>query len=463
MFLDHVPHAPPAVAAPSLQVEGYRDGLRLSLHSTLACAARRPERLGALAAIERVNGVDGMYESRHAERLHEEARLPFRIAAEPFALPPALAENLPLYGKALAGYYNACNALIDDLPADHVWSRRLNHHKPRFLLDMPRGKHLFIRPDFLLTEGEPVVTEIETSPFGLGLSHYLNDAYPGSTLDDSPALVRRFEGLGSVCFGYTPYTERYRGQFAYFAAYLRGHGIDADTAPMEQVRLNGAVRANGRAFDTLYRGFYLHEADEAMLHGNVMPNGNPQIEEKAVMGMLWDDELEPTLRASLGDDYDVLRRIIPPTFVVDGVPPRNFPAELRTWEDLAALPRSQRTFVLKTSGFSPSGSWGKGVTFLEKLSHAACAETLAEALRSEHELFVVQQFRKGAHFSQEYFDFHGADFRTMRGRVRFTPYFSTDDGALLTSKITMCENTDCVHAMVDSINSPVSHAHSGRV
>ena len=43
----------------------------------------------------------------------------------------------------------------------------------------------------------------------------------------------------------------------------------------------------------------------------------------------------------------------------------------------------------------------------------------------------------------------------MNGRVRLTPYYSVDTGELLTAKATMCEGTDFIHAMVDSINVPV--------
>jgi hypothetical protein len=79
-------------------------------------------------------------------------------------------------------------------------------------------------------------------------------------------------------------------------------------------------------------------------------------------------------------------------------------------------------------------------------------------MHSERDLFIIQQFKKGAKFTQPYFDFHHSEMKNMTGRVRFTPYFSVESGTLLTSKITICEKTDFIHASVDSISSPVSYA-----
>lgn len=460
------------------------DHFRLRLSTTLQCAQqqRSPFLTDRLLALETINAHAGettFYQSLHQERIHPESKLPFRISSEPFKLPDQIRSSLDIYGKAISEYYKVCDDLYQNLPFDHRWKQYLDHHKPDSLLEISakeQGQHIFLRPDFILTKDEPTVTEIETSPFGIALSHFLNDAYNHAkkpTLTNPDVVLDEFiRSMGldneqgqSLCLILTEYTRRYEGQFDYLANALRTKGVNAEVQLLDNLSIqNGNISAGGKKFDVLYRGFYLHQALEdpkiALLleesQGRIYPVCKPHMEEKALMAMLWEEEFQSYFQSKLGEQVDILKSIIPPTWVLDPHRvPAHMPYGIRSWKDIAKLSRKQRSFVLKTSGFSPQSSWAKGVTFLEKLSQANCESTIENALADEDDLFILQEFRKGADFSHDYFDFHYASMKQMNGRIRFTPYFSVHDGSLLTAKATMCENTDYVHAMVDSINVPV--------
>ncbi len=459
------------------------DHYRLRLQTTFACASEThdPEttqRLLRLEAINRQAGANQFYASARLDRVHPESTLPFRLSPEPFRMPDELRNDLPVYGEAVAAYYRSCRSLITDLPRDHRWKKYLGHHKPSYMTESLGGdsrNHAFLRPDFILTDGAPAVTEIETSPFGLALSHFLTSAYGSAgtqTLTDASALPPAFlkNVLGEeyegkrLAIAITEHTKAYQGQLKYFAEVLRSHGVNAEVTFAEELQTSGdSVLHRGERVDGVYRGFYLHEALgdpqlETLLRSgsNVFPPAHAMLEEKAMMGMLSDEELSPYFREHLGErTMQVLARIIPRTWVLDPNLPPPTNTGLQQWTDLAAMNKTQRQFVLKTSGFSPESSWSRSVQFLGRLSHERCRETIEHAQSDEANLYVIQEFRKGSDFKQPYFDFHEHCMKTMRGRVRLTPYYDANDGRLLTAKATICENTDFIHGMIDSVNVPV--------
>ncbi|MBP7075038.1 MAG: hypothetical protein KBA81_06605, partial [Rhabdochlamydiaceae bacterium] len=461
-----------------LQYEQYKDAYehyRLRLKTTFnhALDEANPaitQQLIALEAINKDAGSTTFYQSDHIDRVHAESKLPFRISSEPFQLQEHVRSQLDAYGVAIAAYYGACDTLIKSLPKDHRWIGYLNHHKPDFLLELSANEkrnHMFLRPDFILNDGEPTVTEIETSPFGLALSQFLNSSFrkagKDTVVSDEILLQTLIEemlpsGRGSMCFGITDYTKRYEGQFIYLANLLKAKGIDASVSMMENIQsTEGKLTLDGKKIDALYRCFYLHQSvsDPHLAkvlqdnQENIFPAIKPQLEEKALMAMLWDPEFKEFFETNLGENDASLRKIVPPTWVVDGQNlPSNFPYPISKWEDFASLSRKQRSFVLKTSGFSSQSSWAKGVSFLEKLSKDACAEIMKVASQSQDDIFVIQQFKKGADFHHPYFDFNDGAIKDMKGRVRLTPYYSVKSGKVLTAKATLCENTDYIHAMV---------------
>jgi len=453
------------------------DRYRLRLQSAME-AVQKPhgeEIVDELLRIEEINKEAGkvhVYDTKHSDRIHEESELTFRVSPDAFPLPPQVL--LKEYGPALVQYYRACERLIAELEDDHIWQKYLDHSKPTWMTErakLDEKSHLFLRPDFILTEDAPVATEIETSPFGLGLSYFLDNAYKKAgqeTSADEQAVLRAIQSAAgeSICFVVTEYTDQYKGQFAYLCSELEQMGMRAVVTYPEELEIQGDhCTVGNQRYDSVYRCFYLHQAsDDPKLQAiscfeNTLPPCKPQLEEKALMGMLWDEEFESFFRSALtAEQLAILQTIIPKTWVVDA---DNVPDDLgiKDWGDLAELSRKQRKFILKTSGFSTDGSWAKGVVFLEKLNKQNCRETMKNAAHADG-LYVLQEFRKGTKFSHKYFDFHASEMREMNGRVRVTPYYSVEDGSLLTAKATMCENTDIIHGMVDSINVPVVESQS---
>lgn len=241
---------------------------------------------------------------------------------------------------------------------------------------------------------------------------------------------------------------------------MKEEGVDVSVAMPDDInKQEEAFFVNGKKIDVLYRGFYLHETidDEklsAILQSglNVFPGCKSHLEEKAIMAMIFDPELEDVFRRSLGHHLSVLKKIFPPTYILKDTPPEIL--GIKEWQELSQIPRNKRNFILKVSGFSNIGSWAKGVTFLNQLSQQQCRQAIEAALNNPS-IFVIQEFRKGKKFEQEYYDFESSTIQTMLGRVRLTPYYHVGTGELLTAKTTMCSNTDFIHASTNSINSPI--------
>lgn len=428
---------------------------RLKLQATLNCLKKQPQEKERLLKVEAVNerAADfNIYDTDRLDDIHPESALTFHPSPETFTLP----ENVDLegYGQAIQEYYWACKQLILDLPKNHRWLHYLNHSKPQWMLDMEdkevRG-HAFLRPDLILTEGHPVVSEIESSPFGLALSHFLEKAYKEDSDEDEVLAIIAEEltqgKTGSYAIVYSDHTAKYQGQLEYLANELQKRGINIEAVKDSDITED---------YDGIYRGFYLHEAvhnprlQELLEDTHVLPPVAPRLEEKALMGMMFDPEFEDYFKQMAG--FETLKNIMPKTWVLSE---DNVPEEFDSWDDLVNMSRRQRQYVLKISGFSDDGSWGRGVTFLSRLSKEDCARAIKEAMESDA-TYIIQEFKKGSKFEHPYFDFNAEEIKTMKGKVRCTPYYSVRDGSLLTAKTTMCENTDFIHAMTHSINVPTT-------
>ena len=459
-------------------------GCRLKLSAILDCAHFYPDKVEVLERIEAINESASsfhIYDTGRSYNIHSESALTFHPSPDSFELPESIKSEMNEYGIAIQSYYWACKSLIKQLPVGHRWLDYLGHSKPEWMLNIENQEergHAFLRPDLIPTDSDPVVTEIESSPFGLALSHFLAKTYRKvgeSALGSEDELIQIIRnGLapdaddkeGLYALMYTAHTSKYKGQLEYLAQQLRMIGMDAVVIQSDSTKKddNGVLTYNGRSLKGVYRGFYLHESVKNPILRDVLesqtltvfPPVLPRLEEKALMGMLFDPEFEDYFQGELGaKSFSILKRIFPKTWIMDKkFKPTNFPYGIKEWEDFSNLSRRQRQYVLKVSGFSNESSWAKGVTFMGRLSKDRCDAIIKRALDSD-DTYVIQEFRKGIKFKHPYFDFHARMLKTMHGRVRLTPYYSVQDGKLLTAKATMCENTDYVHAMVDSINVPV--------
>lgn len=119
------------------------------------------------------------------------------------------------------------------------------------------------------------------------------------------------------------------------------------------------------------------------------------MEEKAILAFIWDKRFEGYLKSRLGmAAFTHLRDVIPPNWIVGQE--KHFapglPGNMDSSLGLATLSRSKRAFVLKSSGFGDSSSWGEGVNFLHRTSNARTVELLRSALQDRTSLYVVQEF-----------------------------------------------------------------------
>ena len=113
----------------------------------------------------------------------------WRVATQPFPLDKKTVQQLEQLGRVLLKFYQAANTIYrwsaeGRLPA---WpSAWLDRGKPQSIIDLQRSKEFraelprVIRPDILLTDDGPRITELDSVPGGIGLTAWLNRAYTGA-------------------------------------------------------------------------------------------------------------------------------------------------------------------------------------------------------------------------------------------------------------------------------------------
>lgn len=414
--------------------------------------------------LEEMAGQYSMYHARRDE-FTTDSPIPFRVSPEPFELVPGEREEILRIGSDVAQFIDAANELYH---TDEQVHATLNTGKPEvFCVDRPT-QYLFIRPDLIITEHGFTICEVETSPFGLGLSHLLTQGYAQEGFevmvgpDALPAHVQDHAPMEGTIV-YSDKTAQYSGQLTFLADTVFGgegrHWTAEHTAD---------VVTDGTPETDEYRGFYLAEylkdpSVRALVDRNLhnpatslFPSLTPHLEEKAILALLWDKRLDRYLKSQLGTStVRHLRDVVPPTWIVGQEEHflLGLPDGIARSSDLANLSASKRTMVLKSSGFSTNSSWAEGVTFLEKQSREKARTVLQQAEQDRDVLYVVQQFRKGVKRPIRYeVNGHTED---MYGRVRITPYFSMPDGKLLSVKATIRENSDLIHGSSDSVSTAV--------
>jgi hypothetical protein len=345
-------------------------------------------------------------------------------------------------------------------------SSLLNTGKPQELLTQNNSDYLFVRPDLIVTSEGLKICEIETSPFGLGLSHLLNTGYTqagfetlSSELELSNYVQSKISRSGQIVF--SDKTKSYKGQLEYTAQKIFSnekqnwsathiHDFDiSSTQPM-------------------YRAFYLSESlmDDSvnqlvnlrLQSGDITPSITPHLEEKAILALIWDRRFENFYKKQLGEtSFNQLREHIPKTWIIgqeEHFSP-GMPKGISTTIDLAGQTRKNRQFVVKPSGFSANSSWAEGVSLMHEKSSEKATQILTDVCQTTSHLYVVQEFHQGQKRTMNYHDNEG-ETQQIAAKIRVTPYYSTVDGRLLTVKATGCENTDFIHASSASINTAVS-------
>ncbi len=403
----------------------------------------------------------------------ENDRIAWRVSPEPFALSADQADAIERLGPDLLGFYRALNSLYNRSArgtAPAFIAEYLDRGKPEQVVKLARQNRFkqdvpgVIRPDLILTADGFVATELDSIPGGMGFVGAMTEAYcrlgiesfGGS--DGIPhgfaAMLRHVTGVEfpTVAIVVSEESADYRNELAWLAQALRRLNLaDAWLRKPEEVTFTEEglfIRhEDGREsrLDVLYRNFELFDLfnvpkQELMLYAarhnrvRITPTPKASLEEKLAFALLHHHALAALWRAELGGDrFERLRRLFPKTWVLDPrpLPPQGTIAGLEVggapisdFRQLAALPKSERAYVVKPSGFSQLAWGSRGVKIGDDLTKEEWATVLDTALASyDRTPWILQRFHKGKLVRQQYYDREHDEIREYDGRVRLCPYY----------------------------------------
>jgi len=399
----------------------------------------------------------------------------WRIATGAFTLPPAHAKLVEQLGLALYRFNLACNLLYRHSVEGKQpgWIADLvDRGKPADLVERARHARIkgqvapVIRPDLVMTEDGFALTEIDSVPGGIGLTQWLNTTYAGLGED--------------VLGGADGMREGFRRIFPEGDVVISEEAADYRPEMEYLVGASNVKRAEGYTCDPatpVYRFFEcfdwpaLDSIRASYDPGEVkmVPPLKPQLEEKLWLALFWNAHLQEFWRQHVSErGVKLLQQVIPYSWVMDPSPlppqavlPR---LEVANWEALKDFGQKRREWIVKLSGFHENAWGARSVKVGTDLSTPDWADAIDEALGSfRSHPYVMQEFKKGALFEQQYVDFGDdpAEPTVLEGRARVSPYYFVADekvelGGVL---VTLCPaDKKLLHGMRDAVISPAKVA-----
>jgi len=449
----------------------------------------------------------GLFTDERRE-VHPDSHAPWRIAPEPFWLSVAQVDEFRTLGRHLLSFYEACNTLYlrSVRGTQPPWiSAYLDQGKPEAVVEYGRMRRLrrdlplVIRPDVILTEHGPMVTELDSVPGGIGFTGSLSQRYAGLGYDlvgGGEGMVETFaEMIRSVseeedlhlAIVVSDEAQDYRDEMVWLGGELNRIGLPTQVVHPSQVRFTEEhLEVEGHPVDVLYRFFELFDLknipkSELILysakkrHVVLTPPAKAYLEEKLWFALFHHPALAPFWRAELGKDgFAFLRDRMPRTWILD---PRPLPPHavipglsvgddpVARWDQIKEIPTKRRDLVVKPSGFSELAWGSRGVSVGNDLSAQDWAETVDTALSSfETTPYILQEFHKGKRFALEYYDFQSGSMRRMNGRARLSPYYFIVNQEPKLSGIlaTICPpDKKLIHGMVDAAMIPCGVRSAG--
>lgn len=396
----------------------------------------------------------------------------WRVAAEPFVLEPALAEELEKLGYRLRKFLEAANLLyrLSISGKRPAWiAQLLDCGKPDELIALGRAKVLaaeipwVIRPDVILTEGGFTIAELDSVPGGIGLTAWLNEVYTaegfavlgGQGMDEGFRSILRQDGDIII----SKEAADYRPEMEWMAARLGVRVVKAEDLPSD-------LRANTYRFFELFDlpnipgvKRLLHEVAEGTRH--MTPPPKPWLEEKLLFALFWLRPLADFWRRELGErNFLALQKVIPRTWLMDPqpLPPTGvYPElEIHNWEELKKFSQRERELVLKISGFSELAWGSRSVRVGQDMPQEDWKRAVDEALTDwKRRPWILQKFHHPRLVSMDYAE--GSRMISMKGRVRLCPYYfcSVREAKLGGVLATVCPaDKKLLHGMRDAILAP---------
>lgn len=395
----------------------------------------------------------------------------WRIATTAFELPAGHVKLLERLGETLHKFNLACNLLYRHSVEGKqpAWiADLLDRGKPPELVAVARHGKVkgqvasVIRPDLVLTEDGFALTEIDSVPGGIGLSHWLNETYAGlgePVLGGASGMRDGFVSIfpdGDVVVSEEAAT--YRPEMEYLVGKDR-----VQAAEGYQFSPDTPVYRFFECFDWPLLDSIRASYDPATV--KITPPLKPQLEEKLWLALFWNAHLQEFWRQHVSErGVKLLREVIPYSWVLDPTPlpphavlPK---LDISGWEELKHFGQKRREWILKLSGFHENAWGARSVVVGTDLSTPDWSEAVDTALASFNtHPYVMQEFKKGALFEQDYVDFDDdpAEPVTMRGRARVSPYyFVVNDKVQLGGvQVTLCPaDKKLLHGMRDAVISP---------
>jgi hypothetical protein len=371
----------------------------------------------------------------------------WRISPDPFPLGAELAEQLQGLGRLLLQFNRSVNLLYRQSVAGKqpAWvADWLDRGKPAHLLETQRAAAFkndlprVIRPDIILTESGPCITELDSVPGGIGVTAWLNQTYAAmpngaSTLiGGADGMAQGFAGIfdsaPAVHIVISEEAQTYRPEMEWLAGQLGGDSRFATraspisrTATRSIAFLNCSICPTSPAREPSWtwpwRGGFNSLPAQADFRG-----------ENALRVAV---EPEPArfLAAGIGRAlFEQLQKLSPYTWMIDPspLPPqgrsRNY--NLTDWQQLKTLSQRERELILKVSGFSDKAWGARGVFLGSDLPTGDWAAAVDLAINSfATSPHVLQRYHKPALIKSQWFDFEKEQLTDMPGRVRLCPYY----------------------------------------
>jgi hypothetical protein len=435
----------------------------------------------------------------------ENERIAWRVSPEPFALSAEQVEAIERLGPVLLSFYRALNNLYNRSvreTAPAFIAEYLDHGKPEQIVKLARQNRFkqevpgVIRPDLIVTADGFVATELDSIPGGMGFLGAMTEAYCRlgiESLGGDDGIPSAFAAMlrhatrseyPTVAIVVSDESADYRNEMAWLAAALRRlHLADAWLRRPEEITFSEEglfIRHDdGREsrLDALYRNFELFDLfnvpkQELMLYAarhnrvKMTPPPKAPLEEKLAFALLHHHALAPLWRTELGkESFEWLKRLFPKTWVIDPrpLPPQGTIAGLEVagtpisdFRQLIALPKSERAYVVKPSGFSELAWGSRGVKVGDDLTRDEWTSVVETALASyDRTPWILQRFHKGKLVRQSYLDRERDEIREYEGRVRLCPYYfvTGEDSVRLGGVLATIATADkrLIHGMTDAV------------